>query len=334
MRRSLRTLQEARRARALAAPLVGAVGPWIVPEALLEVVRRRNAVLDWFFYDVGSVTAAEARDLSPWLAAEGAMLIVPPTSAGSLKRCATVEEFLAAGGAAVRTLVVAGVGSSALGSAALARNVADAMQAPVAAVVSGYGLADVAAEALGGFFWFGAVNSVRHLFEWLDQVRELAVAEAETAAFADTETPSRQSRDTRAVRALLSHPALSFDLLVGHSKGNLVISEALYALQEADAAALRALGARVCIVTLSAKIAMPKSCRRVIDVLGQFDAFGELNSRTRIPTDRVVENAGHHTNTEIAWHLPVTRVLTALREEGSLAPAARRSARPARRPVA
>jgi hypothetical protein len=334
MRRSLNTLQQVRQRRALDAPPAGAVGPWLVPEALLEVVRQRNAVLDWFFYDVGAVTGKEARDLSPWLAAEGAILVVPPTGAGTLERCASVSEFVAAGGGAVRTLVVAGVGSSALGSAALARNVADAMQAPVAAVVSGYGLADVAAEALGGFFWFGAINSVRHLFEWLDQLREAGAADPEDASLAAAELPTRQSRDTGAVRALLSHPALSFDLLVGHSKGNLVISEALYALQEDDGPAMQALGARTCIVTLGAKIAMPRACRQVIDVLGQFDSFGELNSRRWIPTDRVVENAGHHTNTEIPWHLPVTRVLEELRAEGSLAPASRRSARAAQRRTA
>jgi len=294
MYRSLGALQEARMARALSAPLAGAVGPWFIPEALLEGVRQRNALLDWFFYDVGAVSDSEARDLSPWLAAEGAILIVPPSTAGKLERRASIDAFIDAGGGSIRTLVVAGVGSSALGSAALARNVADAMQAPVAAVVSGYGLADVAAEALGGFFWFGALNSVRHYFEWLDRLRESGlVADPASGAVAAVDTAVRQSKDTRAVLALLAHPALSFDLLVGHSKGNLVLSEALYSLEEADGPRMQALGTRVCIVTLGAKIAMPRACRRVIDVLGQLDAFGELNSRTWIPTDLVVDNAGH-----------------------------------------
>jgi hypothetical protein len=62
---------------------------------------------------------------------------------------------------------------------------------------------------------------------------------------------------------------------------------------------------------------MPRACRRVIDVLGQFDALGEFNSRTWIPTDVLVENAGHRTNTEIARQLPVTRVLRGLRQQGT-----------------
>ena len=75
---------------------------------------------------------------------------MPPTGAGSLVLCGTVDDFADAGGSEIRTLVVAGVGSSALGAAAFARNVADACGTPVAAVVSGYGLADLLTEALGG----------------------------------------------------------------------------------------------------------------------------------------------------------------------------------------
>jgi hypothetical protein len=71
-------------------------------------------------------------------------------------------------------------------------------------------------------------------------------------------------------------------------------------------------------VTLGAKFAMPSACRPVRDVLCQLDAFGEPNARTWIPTDLVVDNAGHHTNTEIAWHLPVTRVLKQRREQDAL----------------
>lgn len=98
-----------------------------------------------------------------------------------------------------------------------------------------------------------------------------------------------------------------------------MLSEALYSLEKTDGPRMQALGAHVCIVTLSAKITMPGACRRVIDVLGQFDAFGELNSRTRMPTDVLVDNAGHRTNTKIARHLPVTRVLRGSRERGALA---------------
>ena len=319
MYRSLTKLRTARQARALSAPLADAVGPRLIPEAVLEGIRQRNAFLDWLFYDVGSLTDMEARDVSPWLAAEGAILIVPPSGAGPLQRCASIDALIAAGGALIKTIVVAGIGSSALGSAALARNVADALDTPVAAVVSGYGLADVAAEALGGFFWFGGLNAVRHSFEWLDRLRESGViADPATSGALVPTSPLTQSKDTRTVQALLTHPTLSFDLLVGHSKGNLVLSEALFTLEQADAALLSELGNRLFIVTLSAKITMPWACRNVVDVLGQLDGFGAFNSRQAIPTDVIVPGAGHHTNTELPWHLPVSSVIADLRERGIL----------------
>jgi hypothetical protein len=59
------------------------------------------------------------------------------------------------------------VGNSAPGSAALARNVTDALRESVPAVLSGCGLAGIAAEVMGSFFWFGAAHSLRHSFEWL-----------------------------------------------------------------------------------------------------------------------------------------------------------------------
>jgi len=43
-----------------------------------------------------------------------------------------------------------GVGSSPLGTAALARAVADALDTDVAGIITGYGLSDVMAEALCG----------------------------------------------------------------------------------------------------------------------------------------------------------------------------------------
>ena len=216
MYRSLKKLREASIERIQSAPLSDAVGTSrLLPEATLEGIRQRNAFLDWAFYDIGKLKDEEAREVSPWLAAEGAILAVPPSNSDSLRRFSSIDEYAAAGGAGIHTLVVAGVGSSALGSAALARNVADALQAPVAAVVSGYGLSDVAAEAMGGFVWFGAINSVRHSFEWLDRFREAGViADPSTSegvsdsllprGRARTPAPSRRFSRIRTCRSICS----------------------------------------------------------------------------------------------------------------------------------
>lgn len=273
----------------------------------LEGLRRRNTSLDAMFYDIKTVTAEEAFYISGCLAAEGAILIVPPTGGPPLSLCDTVDDFVMGGGRTIDALVVAGVGSSALGSAALARNVADAIGKPVAAVISGYGLADVVTEALGGYFFFGALNSVRHSFEILDEV--FGRPQFGVATRLSTESLQERSLDTHTVRALLGDPRLSFSLLVGHSKGNLVISEALYSLVKEDRAAADKLAARATLITLSARIAMPPMFRSVIDVMGEWDWFGEINSRRFLETDEIVPNALHHTNTELPNHLPVTEVV-------------------------
>ena len=276
---------------------------------LLSGLQRRNASLDAVFYDVGVVTEPETKTLAFWLAREGAILLVSPSGGPAIEVCLTPDAFFAAGGGDAAALAVAGVGSSALGAAAFARDVADALDRPVAAVVSGYGLADVLTEALGGFFWFGGLNSLRHAFEGLDEA---------TKRFTKSEPPRSitvdwldVSRDTATVIALLEDPRFRADLLIGHSKGNLVISEALYALETKSphAAALHAEKQR--IVTVSAKIGMPPSYRRVLDVIGQWDAFGELNSRPDIPADYVVPGAWHSTNPEfpLGMGIKVTETL-------------------------
>jgi len=320
MESSLQVLKSAQLARIRSAPMAKAPPVALGSEAYLEGVRQRNAILDWLFYDIGVVTPNEARGLSPWLAAEGAILVVPPTGAGELQLCASIEEFAGRHAKKVHTLAVAGVGSSALGAAAFARNVADALDEPVAAVVSGYGLADLATEALGGFFLFGAANSLRHGFEWLDRLRESgAIADPGTSAAGKaTGSPMQRSKDTRTVQALLSHKGLALQRLIGHSKGNLVVSEALYSLKAADAARLRQLARQSHIVTISAKIAMPAEFERITDVMGQVDGFGALNSRWDFATEVKVPLAWHHTNTQLPMHLPVTQTLKTMRAAGKL----------------
>lgn len=118
----------------------------------LDSLQRRNAILDAVFYDIGVITPEETKGLAFWLAREGAILVVTPSGGDPLKLFLTTDEYFSKNDKAAAALVVAGVGSSALGAAAFARNIADALGEPVVAVVSGYGLSDVLTEALGGLF--------------------------------------------------------------------------------------------------------------------------------------------------------------------------------------
>ncbi|MGY5807929.1 hypothetical protein ACXHXG_09465 [Rhizobium sp. LEGMi198b] len=291
----------------------------------LEALRQRNTALDALFYDVKVITPEEAFYISGSLAAEGSIMIVPPSGGAAITLCETIEEFALRGGTDAQALAVAGIGGSALGAAAFARNVADAIGAPVAIVVSGYGLADIVTEAFGGHFFFGHMKGLRPVFQMLDDFAgrpKFGVADKN-----DDETASRTSLDTRTVRALLADPRFSFRLLAGHSKGNLVISAALHDLCKQDEARAATLAQRLKIVTIGARIAMPPIFSDVVDVIGEWDWFGEMNSRPFIPADQRIPHAWHHTNTDLAGHLPVTAVLkeilatTAISEEAQAAPA-------------
>jgi hypothetical protein len=63
--------------------------------------------------------------------------------------------------AGLYTLTVTGVGSSAFGSVAFAWDVSEALGEPVAAIVPGYGLADVVPQALGGWLGFEMYDAIQ-----------------------------------------------------------------------------------------------------------------------------------------------------------------------------
>lgn len=270
----------------------------------LEGLRQRNVALDALFYDIKVITPEEAFYISDSLAAQGAIMIVPPSDGAPIILCETVDEFVLRGGDKVRALAVAGIGGSALGAAAFARNVADAIGGPVAVVVSGYGIADVITEAFGGLFFFGHLRGLRPMLETLDDL----AGRPKVGAYGDG-AAARTSLDTRTVQALLADPRLSFRLLVGHSKGNLVLSAALHDLCKEDEIRVADLAETMKIVTIGARIAMPPAFTDVIDVMGEWDWFGEINSRPFIDADRHIPHAWHHTNTDFGGHLPVTSTL-------------------------
>jgi len=270
----------------------------------LEGLRQRNVALDALFYDIKVITPEEAFYISDSLAAQGAIMIVPPSDGAPIILCETVDEFVLRGGDKVRALAVAGIGGSALGAAAFARNVADAIQGPVAVVVSGYGIADVITEAFGGLFFFGHLRGLRPMLETLDDL----AGRPKVGAYGDG-AAARTSLDTRTVQALLADPRLSFRLLVGHSKGNLVLSAALHDLCKEDEIRVADLAETMKIVTIGARIAMPPAFTDVVDVMGEWDWFGEINSRPFIDADRHIPHSWHHTNTDFGGHLPVTSTL-------------------------
>lgn len=304
--KSLANLGSAQVARQGSLP-AQSVAPSPLRESMLEPVRQRNAVLDAFFYDVGILGVDESADLALRYAAEGAILSVGPSYSPHIDIFRDIGDFDAAVDMGHAALAVAGVGSSALGAAAFARNIADATGGPCLVVVSGYGLSDLITEAAGGWFLFSKLNAMRHAFEPLDELTRPASARGLTNR--RKAQIVRQSLDVRTLLTLLAGPR-PFKYLIGHSKGNLVIAEALQALGEDAPDRLAERAEEIHAITLSARIPLPPAMRKVTNVMGALDGFGQLNSDHSIPSDIIVPMAGHHTNTEILYHLPVTQVVS------------------------
>jgi hypothetical protein len=136
------------------------------------------------------------------------------------------------------------VGSSLIGTAALARTVADASQANVAGIVSGDGGSDVILEGMGGWFFYGKIDQFRYEMQAaLEDVS--AVVSSNFAKGGDVKKYLRRYFDTSLHAYVPSNPDVSalhdilmnryvqddgeknLRLLVGHSKGNLLISSVL-----------------------------------------------------------------------------------------------------------
>jgi hypothetical protein len=274
---------------------------WLV-EPAVRSCRLFNTALDFIFYDVPTLRAALAEKDAPMQAQgkklpsriidfdalsdpEGSLLLIDATTAPYVHKYQSVEKFLKSPYQETRDVDIAtitGVGSSALGSAALAWDISLALKKPVLAIVPGYGVADAVLQGLGGWFAFGLHDflSSKTLIQ-----TGLATAAPETArigrqlAASTPQEPMARgapifrygSGASDALHALLEHRVTPFRLLVGHSKGALQINNAIQSLPVE-----RTLGLRV--VTLGCPIGENVAGVDYHQYLGLFDALGQLNA--------------------------------------------------------
>ena len=305
-------------------------------EPLLRLCRLTNTALDTLFYDVRALTAAllderhghrhrhagqfRFRETSFASARSDAAtnpsgsIIVVDTQLAPYVRKPFLEmgEFFAHAngpdGAALRTLAITGVGSSAFGAVAFAWDVSAALGEPVAAVVPGYGLADVIPQALGGWFGFEGYNTIQ------SATQSFLAAVAPTLAMMGKElalsTPGREMAPSGApvfrhgsagsddVHAILkSVPGMT--RLVGHSKGALAIENALRSIEPQHAK-------EISVVTFGCVIAEETEAQYA-QYLGAIDPLGILNSAGHAPEFRPF--AHHSTNTFIPFSMPVAACL-------------------------
>lgn len=293
----------------------------------ISVKRAYNATLDGVFYDVNCLTPGEKAELAEYAEPEGSVLVVHPANAGkrieNLRPWQFVEEC-EAGTCRADSICVAGVGSSAVGTAALARNIADYRQRPAAGIVSGYGMADVMSEAMSGWFVFGAKNILRdslaRLYDFYnlkDHVRDDTTHAEMKAQFKfagiDIDRYIYGSPDSATVLFILSRLGNIIKLVVGHSKGSLSIENALEGLVAADDNPVAFAPEDLCVVTLGAVTAFPPDFTNVHQFIGTVDYFGLMNSRPFV-SRKWVPDDWHSLNSELPGYLPVD---LALREAGA-----------------
>jgi hypothetical protein len=180
-------------------------------EPAVRACRLFNTALDNIFYDVPTLAAQLAEKDAPMRARgakppsrivqfdalsdpEGSLLLIDANTAPYVHKYTNVQLFLTSPHRETREVEIAtitGVGSSALGSAALAWDISLTLEKPVLAIVPGYGMADVILQALGGWFGFG-------LYDYLHAKSLVQKPDREHRPPAIRVDPGREDRSWRA----------------------------------------------------------------------------------------------------------------------------------------
>jgi len=273
---------------------------WIEPA--IRACRLFNTAVDALFYDVPRLQAALRRGdaiaapgekcpsritrFDALADPEGSLLLIDAKRPTFVHRYDSVEKYIESPhpeAHQVRVASITGVGSSALGSAALAWDISRALGEPVLAIVPGYGVADMVLQGLGGWFGFGmfdAFNAKGAAQSALASIAPDAASIGRRLAGSVPEAPTlrgspvfrRGSGSSDVLHALLSRPdAQALQLLVGHSKGALQIGNALLSLAPDCTEGLH-------VVTLGCPIAPSITNVAYHQYLGLFDALGQLNA--------------------------------------------------------
>lgn len=288
---------------------------------------RRNTLLDGVFYDVANLTDEEKVVVLAAPLKEGSVLLVPPAGSNqSIQPFDNAPDALKVAKSKIVGVAVPGVGSSALGAASLARTVANTLAGEVLAVVCGQGLTDVLTEALGGWFFYGYLDRFKYQLDAL-MAKVAASSPAGAAAtgvggdmtMAVTRTGVPAQLDVGVLNAVLDSAPPKLKLIVGHSKGSLLIDYALEEFVRAQRGQHSRLYEDLSIVTVSAIASLPHEFKNVRQVIGSIDTFGGINSIPELLKSKergfrpyFVNGAWHHLNSQIPFALKLNEVLPRL----------------------
>jgi hypothetical protein len=286
----------------------------------VRLSTENNAPTEAMRNSLAAMQAVTRLNLSALFNPEGAILVVDARHAPFVHKYDDVQAFLAnptfpadsgAVGAPpvaepISIVTVTGVGSSALGSVAMAWNVSETLRRPVAAIVPGYGLADIIPQGLGGYFGFGVHDFVARLSQqfvsvfmpqWATVGRHLSSTAHQAAA-----ASSRPEYRTGSPESDVLHEILlqcqSITRVYGHSKGALCIQNAIRDLPAARYKDLH--------VTTFGAVIQEETGADYNQILGSLDGLGQLNSWGNWPEQWI--KTWHSTNSM----LPLTMHLVDL----------------------
>ncbi|MQQ08955.1 hypothetical protein GFB49_10860 [Epibacterium sp. SM1979] len=272
-------------------------------------LRQQMNGLDQMIYGHQGLSPTELRQLAKAGGRGGGIWVVAPGE--GLAYFEDLPEFRAAPGRAVTRFSVAGGGGSDLGAVALARRLADHYGEPVAGIVAGYSARDALGDVMGGVAGLNAANLGLHIHHLAR--RELEAIEPNPAQVA--QTPRAEAREHASLRAasgtlveLLQEPDRTIASVAGHSKGALAISFALDALMlSGDMATLKRV-CRIDLLSIGVLLTVPPVIQNLTQVMGEYDAFGGVNSDLSNP-HHMVSGAGHHLNTDLPCALDLAAFL-------------------------
>ena len=210
--------------------------------ALAVPAFAATGVADSTYYNTGCLTATEKNGTSGLV--KGDVVVMYPTN-NRFYTGEAAKQLVISG--EVDIICIAGVGSSSAGTAAFAKHIAKIKNQPVAGIVSGYGDASIYVEGTQGYF-IGRTSNV--------------------AGTCYVEPASRTLIDLYEAGARPS-------LLVGHSKGNMDMANALYRLYYDGHAAWYG---NATFKTFGCGVNVPDGLANFRQYIGTLDTLGYTNT--------------------------------------------------------
>jgi hypothetical protein len=265
--------------------------------SLHSQVLTSSAFADCFFYNVQALDKDETRQLAMLGARHrerpGTVVVASPEeSRGAHPRIRIAfgkgwQDFVPGD---IDTVVIAGAGSSMLGTAALAKDVAERLNRPVVGVIGGPGMFGAPLDGFFSVFKYGPLSLLVEHWTTLSLLfgstpKEDPSVVSLACGDADEDQP------LAVLRELISRKSVK--RVIAHSKGALVLADAVLAEKEA----LTKRKSKLRIGTLGAVMALPEyvAC---CQVLGSLDELGLLISRMSVQRN-VVWGTSHWLNPKI-----------------------------------